>query len=124
MSRGTLWEQMQIDIDEPLLKSGMMLWHVKETDTDFRQFTFKWNQGMVQGNTVISHFGDVDRKCTFCKIKKQIELTRELGREPTILELNNAQVPDENRPHIFWDCETVQTVVYSGCIMLFGKPET
>jgi len=107
----TLWEQMQIDIDEPLVKSGMLLWQIRETDTDFRQFTFKWNQGMVQGNTVISHFGDVDRRCTFCKIKKQVELTRELGREPTTLELNNAQVPDENRPHIFWDCMTVQTVI-------------
>jgi hypothetical protein len=107
----TLWEQMQIDIDEPILKAGMLLWTTKETDTDFRQFMFKWNQGMVQGNTVISHFGDVDRKCTFCKIKKKKELNRELGREPTVLELNNAQVPDENRPHIFWECETVQTAV-------------
>jgi hypothetical protein len=37
----TLWEQMQIDIDEPLLRSSMLLWRITEVDTEFRQFMFK-----------------------------------------------------------------------------------
>jgi hypothetical protein len=109
----TLWEQMQIDIDEPLLRSSMLLWRITEVDTEFRQFVFKWNQGMIQGNTVISHFGEVDRKCTFCKIKRQADLARELGRDPTVNEINLIQAPDDNRPHIFWDCETVQSAIQS-----------
>jgi hypothetical protein len=68
---------------------------------------------MIQGNTVISHFGEVDRKCTFCKIKMQADLARELGRDPTIDEINHIQAPDGNRPHIFWECETVQSAIQS-----------
>jgi hypothetical protein len=66
---------------------------------------------MVQGNTVISHFEEVDRKCTFCKIKMQVDLARELGRDLTVNEINDIQAPDENRPHIFWECETVQSAI-------------
>ncbi len=49
----TLWAQMGINMDERLLGCGMLLWNVREIDTDMRQFIFKWNQGMVHGNTVI-----------------------------------------------------------------------
>ncbi len=42
----------------------------------FREFLFRMSQGMLHGNTVISHFGNVDRKCTFCKINRIRELTR------------------------------------------------
>jgi hypothetical protein len=90
----TLWTQMGIELDDTLLSISMTLWDTKEADTEFRQFTFKWNQGMVHGNTVISHFGDVDRKCTFCKLDSD--------------EANGGRdIPEENRPHIFWDCPTV-----------------
>jgi hypothetical protein len=64
---------------------------------------------MVHGNTVISHFGDVDRKCTFCKVQKTSELRFNLGREPTDLEIEGLQLPDENRPHIYWDCQHVRS---------------
>jgi hypothetical protein len=66
---------------------------------------------MIHGNTVISHFGDVDRKCTFCKIGERERLKREFGRELTQAEEDNIQVVDENRPHIFWDCTTVKDCV-------------
>jgi hypothetical protein len=90
----------------------MSLWGIKEVDAEFRQYMFRWNQGMVHGNTVISHFGDnIDRKCTFCKITERIRLGLELGREPTIDELNAIAIPDENRPHIMWDCNTVNTCI-------------
>ncbi len=81
-------------------------------DADFRQFMFRWNQGMVHGNTVISHFGDnIDRKCTFCKITEKARLGLMLRREPTIEELNAIAIPDENRPHIMWDCHMVNTCI-------------
>jgi hypothetical protein len=58
----------------------MLVWSVREVDTDFRQFAFRWYQGMIHGNTVISHFGDVDRKCTFCKVTMEVQKKEELGR--------------------------------------------
>jgi hypothetical protein len=107
----TLWAQMGINMDERLLGCGMLLWNVREVDTDMREFIFKWNQGMVHGNTVISHFGDVDRKCTFCKLKQVNELKIALGRDPTNVEIEGLQVPDENRPHIYWECPIVNQCV-------------
>jgi hypothetical protein len=97
---------------------GCALWNIKEVDTDFRQFMFKWYQGMIHGNTVISHFGEnVDRRCTFCKITVKGTLARMLGREPTEGEMNAEIINDENRIHIFWECDTVSrtyTDVFNG----------
>jgi hypothetical protein len=108
----TFWEQMIIDMDEVLIACGMSLWGIKEVDAEFRQYMFRWNQGMVHGNTVISHFGDnIDRKCTFCKITEKNRLMGTLGREPTINELNALAIPDENRPHIMWECPVVNTAI-------------
>jgi hypothetical protein len=107
----TLWQQLDIEIDDPLIACSMMVWCTKEVDTDFRQFAFRWYQGMVHGNTVISHFGDVDRKCTFCKIKAISSRTRELGRELTQAEIDGIDVRDEDRPHIYWNCETVNLCI-------------
>jgi hypothetical protein len=107
----TMWQQLGIDIDETLLACSMTVWCTREVDTEFRQFAFRWYQGMIHGNTVISHFGDVDRKCTFCKITKTDALTRELGREPTQAEKDGIIIVDENRPHIFWDCEIVNNCI-------------
>ena len=109
----TLWNQMGIEIEESLISNGMLLWEIREIDTDIRQFVFRWNQGMVHGNTVISHFGDVDRKCTFCKMVKREQRERELGRELTMAETEALDVPDEDRPHIYWECSTVQDCVKS-----------
>jgi hypothetical protein len=67
----TLWNQIGIEKDNNLIWVGMHLWGIKELNCDVRQFIFKWNQGMIHGNTVIYHFRDVDRKCTFCKIKEE-----------------------------------------------------
>jgi hypothetical protein len=65
---------------------------------------------MVHGNTVISHFGNVDPKCSFCKIRKLSEIRRELGREPLPIEWDGVllTISDENRAHIFWECHIVQ----------------
>jgi len=117
----TFWTQMGIEIDTTLVSCGVSLWTIKEANPDFRQFVFKWNQGMIHGNTVISHFGEnVDRKCTFCKIKLVAQLKRELNRDPTEIEVQarviTENVPDENRIHIMWECETVINainVIYS-----------
>jgi hypothetical protein len=89
----------------------MTVWCTREVDTEFRQYAFRWYQGMVHGNTVISHFGDVDRKCTFCKIKAEADMKARLGRELTQAERDGLVVPDESRPHIFWDCPTVNTSI-------------
>jgi hypothetical protein len=107
----TLWAQMGIDKDDNLIGCGMLLWNVKEIDTEFRQYIFKWNQGMVHGNTVISHFGDVDRKCTFCKIRKVSERKNELGRDLDQNEVDAIQIDDEARPHIFWACPIVSECI-------------
>jgi hypothetical protein len=98
----------------------MLLWNVKEIDTEIRQFIFKWNQGMIHGNTVISHFGEVDRKCTFCKIKGKMDLENTLGRQPTEIEIGRIQVADENRPHIYWDCPYVQECIQQVHKKLWG----
>jgi hypothetical protein len=68
---------------------------------------------MVHGNTVISHFGDVDRKCTLCKTHLRMEQERTLGRELNATELGNIaqSVNDENRVHIFWECRHVQECI-------------
>jgi hypothetical protein len=99
-----------MDIDDQLLSVGFTLWKLQFLDLNFREFLFKMSQGMVHGNTVISHFGNVDRKCSFCKIQKLLEIKRELGREPLPNEWDAAllTISDENRAHIFWDCQTVQ----------------
>jgi hypothetical protein len=99
----------------------MMVWCTKEVDTEFRQYAFRWYQGMVHGNTVISHFGDVDRKCTFCKI---VEIRRQstlLGRELTQPEIDGLMVVDEDRPHIFWNCEIVNSCVQSVYRLYWGR---
>jgi hypothetical protein len=101
----------------------MLLWTVKEIDTDMRQFIFKWNQGMVHGNTVVSHFGDVDRKCTFCKCQKTNDLRENLGREPTEMEIEGLQLPDENRSHIYWDCQHVRRCIQYVHNSLWGGVE-
>jgi hypothetical protein len=61
----TPWTQLEIPLEEKLVSCGMLLWTVREIDTDMRQFMFKWNQGMVHGNTVVSHF--------FRKLKSKYE---------------------------------------------------
>jgi hypothetical protein len=107
----SLWEKMGMEINNSLIACSMSLWCIKEVDTDFRQFTFKWNQGMIHGNTVIAHFGDVDRKCTFCKLRTEIQMREELGRELTLAEKEGIAAADEDRPHIFWDCNTVNRCI-------------
>jgi hypothetical protein len=107
----SLWEKMEIELDEVLIHYSMMVWDTKEVDTEFRQYAFRWYQGMIHGNTVIAHFGDVDRKCTFCKIRLERELAQRLGRDVTIAEREGMIVPDEDRPHIFWNCSTVSNCV-------------
>jgi hypothetical protein len=109
----TLWEQMDIVIDEKLVSIGFTLWKNQFLDLILREFLFKMSQGLVHGNTVISHFGNVDRKCTFCKLKKVEELANRLGRDPDPDERDLAflTIPDENRPHIFWECPTVMGTV-------------
>jgi hypothetical protein len=103
----SLWEKMGIEIDEGMVQCSMLVWDTKEVDTEFRQYAFRWYQGMVHGNTVVAHFGDVDRKCTFCKITLERDMVRQIGRELTEAEKNGLAVPDEDRPHIFWNCPTV-----------------
>jgi hypothetical protein len=109
----TLWEQMGIEKEENIIKCGMMLWPIGEVDTDFRQYMFRWNQGMVHGNTVISHFGNVDRKCTLCKVHIRMEQERLLGRELNDIEMGNISqnISDKNRAHIFWECRHVQECI-------------
>jgi hypothetical protein len=68
-------------MDEGLIKCTMMVWDTKEVDTEFRQFAFRWYQGMIHANTVISHFRDVDRKCSFCKISIENDRRTALGRD-------------------------------------------
>ncbi len=49
---------MGIELDEGLFSCSMLVWGTREVDTEFRQFAFRWFQGMIIGNAVISHFGD------------------------------------------------------------------
>jgi hypothetical protein len=123
----SLWEKLNIEMDEGLIKCNMMVWDIKEVDTDFRQSAFRWYQGMIHGNTVISHFGDVDRKCTFCKITIENQRRIELGWDLTEGERDGLIIPDEDRPHLFWDCDTVRNCIngvnqaYWGRILLTDK---
>jgi hypothetical protein len=117
----TLWQQLGIEMDEGLISCSMEVWGIREVDTDFRQFAFRWYQGMIHGNTVISHFGDVDRKCTFCKIKEIGLLSNTLGRDPSQEEINNLQVVDEDRPHIFWNCDTVKNCAQEVYTLFWGR---
>jgi hypothetical protein len=109
----TLWEQLGLEKDEKLISIGFTLWRLQFLDLGFREYLFRVSQGMLHGNTVISHFGNVDRKCTFCKINRTRELTRALGREHDPQEQLAAfvNVPDETRPHIFWECGTEQETI-------------
>jgi len=114
----TLWRQLDLEMDITLVACGNTLWNIKEVNAEFRQFMLKWNQGMIYGNTVISHFGEnVDRKCTMCKIRSRETLTREMGREPTEEEMNRVLIPDEDRLHIYWECPVIRETfssVYRG----------
>jgi hypothetical protein len=82
-------------------------------DLGFREFLFKSAQGLIHGNTVISHFGNVDRKCTFCKLTGINTEKRLLRRDLTQLEEENVirGVNDETRPHIFWECPVTSDVI-------------
>jgi hypothetical protein len=117
----TLWQQQGIELDEGLITCCMLVWCTREVDTDFRQFAFRWYQGMLHGNTVISHFGDVDRKCSFCKIQEKGRLERELGRDPTQAEMDILVIADEDRPHIFWNCPTVNNCVQGVYKKFWGR---
>jgi hypothetical protein len=108
----TLWRQLDLEIDTNLVACGNTLWNIKEVNAEFRQYMLKWNQGMIYGNTVISHFGEnVDRKCTMCKIKRMETLVGEMGREPTEEEIERVQVPDEDRLHIYWECPVIRETI-------------
>lgn len=109
----TLWTQLGLEIDEKLVSISFTLWKMKFLDLNFREFLFKMSQGLIHGNTVVSHFGNVDRKCTFCKVQKLVNLKRELRREPNDDEWEGAlpEISDETRAHIFWDCQIVQETV-------------
>jgi hypothetical protein len=54
---------------------------------------------------------------------------RELGRDLTQAELGNMQVVDEDRPHILWNCDSVQNCIqevhskYWGRNVAIGKKE-
>jgi hypothetical protein len=41
----SLWEKMGIVTNEGILACSMLVWNIKEADTDFRQFAFRWYQG-------------------------------------------------------------------------------
>jgi hypothetical protein len=59
----------------------------------------------------IAQRGDVDRKCTFCKIRLEREMAQRLGRDVTVAEREGLIVPDEDRPHISWNCPMVASCV-------------
>jgi len=44
------------------------------------------NQRLPHGNTVNTHFGNVDQECTFCKFKHVANLESALARQPTQVE--------------------------------------
>jgi hypothetical protein len=67
------------------------------------------------------YFGDVDRKCTFCKIIEQRRQSMTLGRELTQIEIEGLNVVDEDRPHIFWSCETVKSCVQAVYRIFWGR---
>jgi len=73
----TMFEQLNIGLNDKLLSIGFTIWRMGNFDLDFRQFSFKMTQGLIHGNTVVSHFADVDKKCSFCKIveKKPLQKT-------------------------------------------------
>ena len=109
----TMWEQLGVQMEDKLISNSMGIWRVRELECNIRQFAFRYNQGMVHGNTVISHFGEVDRYCTFCKIRKtraeEGRLGRELEEEEREIIIQN--VPEEDRNHIFWGCGVVQETI-------------
>jgi hypothetical protein len=119
----TLWEQMEIEVEEKLVSAGFTLWKLQFLDLNFREFLFKMSQGLVHGNTVISHFGNVDRKCSFCKIVRLCEAKNRLGRDltPAETEQEFLTVPDEDRPHIFWACPTVFDTISHVLNKLWGQ---
>ena len=61
----TMWEQLGVQMEDKLISNSMGIWRVRELECNIRQFAFRYNQGMVHGNTVISHFGEVDRYCMY-----------------------------------------------------------
>jgi hypothetical protein len=113
---------MDLEIDDKLVSAGFTLWKFQFLDLNFREYLFKMAQGLVHGNTVISHFGNVDRKCTFCKVLKIEEIKNNLGRDPTLDEQNAAiqTVADGDRPHIFWSCPTVSNTIAHVLQKLWG----
>jgi hypothetical protein len=119
----TLWEQMEVEVEEKLVSAGFTLWKLQFLDLNFREFLFKMSQGLVHGNTVISHFGNVDRKCSFCKIVRLGEAKNRLGRDltPAETEQEFLTVPDEDRPHIFWACPTVFDTISHVLNKLWGQ---
>jgi len=66
---------------------------------------------MIHGNTVISHFGEVDQKCSFCKIVARNEIVQVLGWELNQQEEEGLVVCDEDRKHTYWDCVHVQRCI-------------
>jgi hypothetical protein len=121
----TLWSQLDLIPDDNILSIGNTLWKISCLDIGFREYLFKMNQGLVHGNTVLSHFAGVDRKCTFCKIKTLMEQRQRLGRDPDQNEelIALSTVSDENRAHIFWDCPTVQESIRYYVSNLWNLPQ-
>ena len=40
----SLWGQLELDKDEILLSCCMILYNIREMDTELRQFIFRWHQ--------------------------------------------------------------------------------
>ena len=59
----------------------------------------------------------------FCKYKQLNELRESLGREPTDREIDGLLLPDENRPHIYWECQYVRECIHHVHNSLWGGVE-
>jgi zinc-binding in reverse transcriptase len=72
-----------------------ILWNNRCYPNKLREFIWKFRTNVLGINTRVSHFNaNVARGCTFCGIKNKIP------------------VPDESFTHLFFDCETTNSLLY------------
>ena len=108
----TLWGAQVINVDRSLIELNYGLWGVSPLSAELKKFLFNFVQGRLYLNNVLHRIDNTPPQCTFCKANAVQELEGR-GIQPDDAEYDYylQLQPVETVHHLFWECESVNTVI-------------
>jgi hypothetical protein len=70
----TLWGARIDQKERKYIEWNLRLWTISVLEAKFKDFSFKLLHGRLYLNLALSHFSDTKPGCTFCRIRKKVEL--------------------------------------------------